>query len=492
MIEYRPLVYVAPSGDSITFEYDGAISDTVQHSSSTFKFAGVNGSYSQDQSIDSGDYTFNVFLTGDDRVERLIYVRSLLNELGSDNSFGQLEHPDPSIGTFDCVVSNYSVSHNIVKNINVILISITFLRTIQNLQDGGIDFSAQDIYSKSLSVFEQFSEDFKSAIDINNGNAISALISDTVDTVNAITSVFSSVTTSIDELSIAFSDSVAEILSSVDSLARAPKTLANAMQNLITLPVLFSDDVISRVNSYGKMIENVLNFSEEKNTEIKEGSIAGKAYLANAVMVANASVTGLLQTYSVTESTTLDDITRGQAKGFSSRQEIQHAIQNILDSVQSVSFVMSDKAKGFSNINFFKQYFDYTLVVKPLVKSAIANLQNRLSLMSIGRGAVLPYDESPVVLCSAIYNSVDLEVLQYFYDSNNIHGDEMYLLKKGRSIIWYGDSIFDSNILPYIPTIVEPEIDVWQDTPWDSGNEQIQDQPWLTDDENVQDVPIGE
>jgi hypothetical protein len=485
-------VYTAPSGDSITFDYDGAISDTVKHSISTFNFADVNGSYTQDRSIDSGEYTFNVFLTGDDRVERLIYVRSLLNELGTDDSYGQLEHPDPSIGTFNCVVSNYSVSHNVVKNINIIMISITFLRTILNLQDGGIDFSAQDIYSKSLSIFEQFSQDFKSAIDVKNGNAISALISDTVNTVNEITSVFSSVTTAIDELSIAFSDSAAEILSSIDSLARAPETLAASMQNLLTLPVIFSDDLISRVNSFGKIIDKALTFTEEKNKEISEGSIVGKVYLANAVMIANASLTGLLQVYSIAKSTNLEEIKSGRSTGFSSRQQIMHAIKNILESVESISVVMSEKAKGFSNINFFKQYFDYTLVVKPIVKSTVVNLQNRLSLLPIGRGAVLPYDESPVVLCSLIYNTVDLEVLQFFYDSNNIHGDEMYLLKKGRSIIWYGDSIFDSNLDEVIPTIVEPEIDVWQDTPWDSGNEQIQDQPWLTDNENVQDIPVGE
>jgi hypothetical protein len=263
------------------------------------------------------------------------------------------------------------------------------------------------------------------------------------------------------------------------------------MQNFLTLPVLFTDDLTPRVNAYVAMVESALTFTDDQNSEIGSGSVIGKNYLANAVMITNASITGLIQIYSVTESTTLDEITRGKASGFSSRLDIQHAIQNILDSIESISVVMSEKATGFSNINFFKQYFDSSLLIKPLVKSAILNLQNRLSLLPLGRGAVLPYDESTVVLCSKIYNTVDLEVLQFFYDSNNIHGDEMYLLRKGRPIIWYGESIFESKIDFFIPTVVEPELDIWQDTPWNSGNEQIQDQPWLPIDQNVQDTPSG-
>lgn len=488
MIEYRPLAFVSPLGNRTEFVYDGQISDSIAHMTSSFKFAGVNGSYRQDKSIDSGDYPFTIILTGDDRVEQLISIRNDFNELGSDDSYAQLQHPDPSLGTFDCVVLGYSVSHNVVRNINVITITVTFARTIPKLTDGGIDFSAQDIFSQNLSIFEQYAQQFSNYVSTVD-SAVSALAEDTINKINIATSVFSTITTSVDSVAIAFQDQAAQILSNIDAFVRAPQELAVAMQNLLTLPVLFSDNLLERVNAFNSMIIASITFTTDQLSEIHSASAIGRNYLANSVMVSNAAISGLMQVYSQTESTTLDELKRGTASGFSTRAEIQTAINNIVSKIEIASIELSELSTNYSNINFFKQFFDTSLLIKPLQNSVIENLQNRFTLLPVGRGAVLPYDEHPVVLCAMIYNSVELDVLQFFYNSNNIHGDEYYLLRKGRPLIWYGENIFETEIASYIPIIVEPELDIWQDNPFDDIYEQIQDNPFDGVFEQVQDIP---
>jgi len=490
MIEYRPLAFVSPSGRRTEFVYDGALSDTITHFTSSFKFVGVDGSYHQDRSIDSGSYPFLVYLTGDDRVERLKELRDDLNEKSEPKTRARLEHPDPTLGTFDCVVSSYSVSSNLVKNINTIIVSMSFSRTINELTDGGIDFSTQEIFSKNISSFEQFADDFKNTIDKNGGAAVSALANDTIKMINIANDTFSSITAEVEEASIAFDDVSSELLQSIDTFVRSPEVLAASMQNLITLPVLFTSNLSERVNAYNSMLELALDFSVDQLKDIENATSVGKNFLANKVMVTNAVISGLVQIYTQTPSTTIDELKRGTASGFSTREEIQGAIDNILAAVEAVSIIISDKSKNFSNINFFKQYFDTSLLIKPFIKSAILNLQNRLTVLPVGRQAYLPYDEHTVVLCSAIYGSVETDVLQFFYNSNNIHGDEMYLLKKGRAITWFGESIFEKSLDPYLPIVVEPELDIWQDTPFNSGNEQIQDIPFIGTVDMVQDIPI--
>jgi hypothetical protein len=495
MIEYKPLAYTSPSGKRIEFVYDGNIKDGVAHNSSSFKFANLDGKYKQDKSIDFDPYSFIIYLSGDDRVEKLGELRNMLNELGTDNNFGQLEHPDPTLGIFDAVVIKYNVSHSAVRNTENIVVSITWDKTIRNLTDVPGNFSAQTIYSQNLDVFDQLALEFKNAIDIitpGDGAAIASFTASITKVIKTATTIFSTIGSELDEVTIAFNDASAEILSNIDALIAAPEQLALQMQNFLTLPVLLTDNILERVNAFNALITSALSFTVDQLNEINSGNVNGSTYLAVSVLTATSGISGLSQIYSNAKSTSLDDLKRGVSTGFSTRPELQSAISSMQIQVETVSKVISEYSTNYSDIYFFKQFFDNSLLIKPLIKTTITNLQNRLSLLPVGRGGILPFDEHPVLLCALIYGSVDIAVLEFFNQTNEIHGDEMFLLRKGRPLVWFGTNVFESEIAKFTPIIVSPELDVWQDTPWDSGNEQIQDTEWDSGNEQIQDTPVPE
>lgn len=460
---HSPLIWTSPSGKEFEFTYDGVITDGVTHNLAEFSFANVDDSYFQDRTITHDDYPFKLYLFDTDTLRTF---RTAIEEKVTSGNPGKLQHPDPTIGTFNCVVSSVKFEQNDVKGKGVCTVSIVFHRQIKDLLAGDTSesatpASATSVYNAASELNEKQAEAFAATIDTSKTAGVTALINSARNSVNKIKDTMSSLSRQVDEANTLFTNTYASILSDIDSIATAPLTLVQQIQTLVTLPALASDSVSSRIASYKKLCDSVLGtslsgstdsdtsnnngFSDTDNTNISKGSAEGKNVLAVAGLVALAAANAICYSAATGESLSESDIINGTVSDMTdkylSRLDIAKTIADLQNIFHTIINTLSSKAENFGMddgyILFFDQYFDYSVLNKSILANTIKNLNNRLISAGSEKIYVTERDMNIVPLCYAVYGVVNINTIQFLMATNKLHGNMIYIVPKGTEIKYY-------------------------------------------------------
>ena len=436
---YRNLAYTSPKTKTrLEFPFDGELSDSVDHNLGSFQFAGQDGTYHQDNSLNTGDYSFTLLI---DDQEQLNIIRSIFNEKKTEDSVGKLEHPDPTLGTFPVVISGISYKQNTTKKSGVASITVTFLRDIPNLLGAEIESSSASATASAIDKMNiDQANEFANSVDLSTGAGLAAMINSTKDVVSNAHAKLRSVSTGVDKVTILFENLAFDILSNVDDLAREPFNLARQMQNLIQLPMLAVNQARDRITAYTKFVNDTVAFTETQENEFAIGSASGKNILSVAGLTALAGISAINYSAVSTESISLSEIKTGAVtikEGYLSRPQILETIQSVLNNALNVTTILSEKASLFGAETFFTQYFDYSILNKTIVANTVKNLNNRIFNTTREVTFTTEIEVSIIEWCNRLYKSVELTTLNFFKDTNNIHGDNIFLVEKGKEIIYY-------------------------------------------------------
>ena len=453
-INYRQLAYTTPNGERIEFPYDGALEDGVTHNLGTFQFSGVDGNYYQDRSLTTDAYPFEILLNSQ---EDLSVVRRAFLDKKTENKTGYLEHPDPTLGTFPVVVASTKVTQNSVKGQGIIIVSVVFYKTIENLLGGNIEESSNPSsgFAMATAIDElniEQATDFENAVNLDEGSGFSALVNRATEAVTNVQDGLSFIAAQVDEVNILFTNTGAEILGNIEELARSPFDLARQIQNLIQLPMLAIDDATTRISAYKEYVESVLTFTASDEAEFNAGSSSGKNILAVAGLASLAGISAINYSAVSTPSVTLDEIVSGEevtttttavatstliTEGYFSRTQIMETIQSVLTTAYETTETLSEKAANFNGETFFTQYFDYSILNKNIVSATVKNLNKRI--FNTAREVIFVTDEekTPIEYCALVYNSVEVNTINFFITSNKLHGDEIFIIPKGREVVYY-------------------------------------------------------
>ncbi len=441
---YRPLAFISPQTKTrIEFLYDGTLSDGKTHNLGEFQFAGKDEKYFQDRSLTSDAYGFNILL---DNQDDLRIVRALLDEKVTQDNPGTLEHPDPTLGTFPVVVSSYAVDQNSVNKIGIIRISVVFFRQIPNLIGGDPSESNNPASAAATlnTIFQlniEQAEDMEISVDLSTGQGTASLVEGTVSAVEGAQEFLGSIAAQVDAINILFTNLAAEILSTVDELARAPFDLARQVQNLIQLPMLAVDSATDRIAAYTEYVNSVMTFDETQENEFTAGSPSGASTLSIASTAALAAISAINYSAVSTKSVTLDEIVSGENipdVGYLSRRQIIETIQAVQSTAFETTAALSQFAADFGADTFFSQYFDYSILNKNLITATVRNLNGRIFSTSQEIIIVLDKERHPVDLSGELYGSVEVNTVEFLVSSNQLHGDDIYLIPKGKEIVFYG------------------------------------------------------
>lgn len=439
MITYRPLAYTSPSGVRIAFDYDGALSDGITHNLGEFKFTGVDGTYYQDRALTVNEFSFLISISDQTALRQ---IRDVLSEKIQPGITGTLEHPDPTIGNIPVVVSAFSVSQNSVKGKGKIDITVAFLKTIVTLiaGDPSTADTASNIYNNIDDLNESQANDAADAVDTETGSGFAAFVNASTTTVTNARDILGKIAAKTDAINILFTNSVADLLSNIDSLAREPFTLARKIQNLIQLPMLAVDSATDRIAAYQDYVNETLSVTDNENTEIENGSATGKNILTAKTVASLAAISALNYSAVSTSSITVNQIITGEEfteSGYLYRNQIIEAIKALQDTSRLLIETLSALAANYGETSFFKQYFDYSVLSKYLLSISIRNLNNRIFSAALEITIYTEKEAHPIVFCTEIYKSAELNTIQFFCQSNNLHGEELYLIPKGRMMVYY-------------------------------------------------------
>lgn len=447
MADYRNLAYTGPSGTRLEFVYNGDITDEVQHNLGEFQFSNVDGKYYQDRSITTGAYPFVVILSGADAQDQLREIRALFSEKVTIDNPGFLEHPDPTLGTFPVVVAGFKPIQNAIKARNVIRVEVNFFRQIPNLIGGDPSEADNPASAASTAVAIQElntdqAQDLADTIDDSTGRGFAAFVESAIAVAQGAQEALGSLAAQVDEINTRFTNAFAEIISTADELARAPFTLARQIQNLVQLPMLAVDSVADRVAAYQEYVNETLGLTESDLIDIEAGSPVGKNILATKGLAALAAVSAINYSAVSGEAVSLDQIITGDPlseNGYLSRMDIIDTIAAVQDSALQVTDTISEQAANFGAVNFFDQYFDYSILNKNLITATVRNLNTRVFSANQEITFVTGFEENIVPLCARLYGSVQVNTIKFLIESNNLHGDEIYLVPAGKEIVYYAN-----------------------------------------------------
>ena len=324
--------------------------------------------------------------------------------------------------------------------------SVVFFRQIPNLIGGDPSESNNPASAAAtLKRIDQLNieqaEDMEDSVDLSTGQGTASLVEGTISAVEAAQEFLGSIAAQVDAINILFTTLAAEILSTIDELARAPFDLARQVQNLIQLPMLAVDSATDRISAYTEYVNEVTTFDETEENEFTAGSPSGKNTLSIAGVASLAAISAINYSAVSTKSVTLDEIVSGEEIsdiGYLSRRQIIETIQAVQNIALITTEILSGIAAIFGAITFFSQYFDYSILNKNLITATIRNLNARI--FSTSQEIIITTDEerNPVDLSAEVYGSVKVNTIQFLVSSNQLHGDEIYLIPKGKEIVFYG------------------------------------------------------
>lgn len=443
MIEYNPLAYVSPESNTrLEFIYNGSIQDDVAHNLGEFSFAGYDGKHYQDRSQNTGIYSFVLKLQDE---ETLRLVRLLFAEKATPESTGILEHPDPTLGSFPAVISSFKVVQNSIKGQGVINVEVSFFKTIPDLLAGDSfsqenPASAQSLLSAIAALNASQANDLDKSVDLSTGAGFAAFIQSTLSIVENGKESLENIANQLDAISIAFTDTYLDIINNVEEYAKTPFELARKVQNFLQLPMLASESVTNRTAAFNDFLGKNEDFSTETLAEIESGSPTGKTILSNRAMASLSVISALSYTAVSGQSVSIDKVKNGEPfedTGYLSRQQIVDTINSIQLTAFNTTNLFSVLARNFGANIFFSQYFDYSILNKSIISSTVKNLNNRIFSTTIEQAIELEKDLTPIELSASLYQSVELSAIQFLLESNNLCGDNIFLVPKGTVIKYY-------------------------------------------------------
>lgn len=436
---YRNLAYTSPETNTrLEFPFDGELNDSVTHNLGAFQFAGQDGIFHQDNSLNTGDYTFMGLI---DDQDLLAQMRRVFNEKKSDDSVGKLEHPDPTLGTFPVVISRIVYGQNIVKGSGIARITVTFQKDITNLLGGEPESSSASATASAINgINETQANEFANSVDLSTGAGLAAMVDSVKGAIESAQNRLSTISQAVDSVNILFTTTANDILNNIDDLARQPLDLAQQMQNLIQVPMLAVDQATLRISAYTEFVNDVLSFTETQENEFLVGSPSGKNMLSVAGLTALAGISAINYSAVSTESISISEIKSGESSiegGYLSRPQIIETIQAVLNTALDATTILGDRASLFGAETFFTQYFDYSILNKTIVANSVKNLNERI--FNTSREIIFTVEEEVSIIewCNRLYKSVELTTLNFFKDTNMIHGDGVFIVPLGKEVIYY-------------------------------------------------------
>lgn len=400
--------FVAPSGTRFLFDLDGTVTSTIPKNYTVYDFPNGHDSYVQTNGHGGAEYPISAIFSGENNdIEAHNFIIAL-----SENGTGILEHPVD--GNINVVALDIEKETGLTVGKYQSVVTVTFKQTITNLYPlRGYD---------SFSTFESVQNDFSTSLssdfssNIINSTSLSILnvkanMARSLSRVNQFMTPIASLSTSITST---YNQALSSLNGSIDLLVGTPSVLASQMINLIKLPGLSGDFVSKKVNAYSSLIESTIADNRSSSNAFAVNDFISKR-LVIASCVAGASSAVILGNYT----------TKDNALGYSDQvQAIFNTFRDWEDSQNIDNDFYFDDSETYNNL----------LLLMGIIDGFIVDLSFSLKQE---RKITLKTSRNYIELCAELYGDITDDNLKLLVESNNLTLDEIFLLPKGRVIVYY-------------------------------------------------------
>jgi hypothetical protein len=402
------LVFTAKwSGNNITAEKDLGI----------FKTPGVKGIKIQDLEIGAFAYPLTIFFDGPDNDrEADLFVKTLANDKGD----WIVIHPVKGEKTLQLVSLSEAVQP--ITSGNVTEVTTEWLEVTGDISDVTAAQLSGLAIAQNIELQNTAADQILTVVGQDTADQTGKLKNAVENTVTAFNLTLQTIT-----------DTVSEVQAQADSIKRSIDatleetpidvlSIAGQIQSLVNLPNLVELDLNSKIDTYIRFKDRILEFSPESDgiAQINTAAVQEMALTACLGAVGVASVSSVL----ISRQNVVDSIDKNL-----------DLFESITDGLDDIQELYSDEPIIFSYFSQSSSYADASLMnavsVAYLLKSSFD--------LAVEKKIILTRQENPVMIAMREYQGPgeNDENIDLFYSSNCLTGRETYLLPVGKELVVY-------------------------------------------------------
>lgn len=431
----KPAAFTSPSGVRSEFLYEN-VRVNVNKRDSLREPADFNGAFVQNFGIGATSYPLRCIFWGDDHdLEANVFLNSLV-EAGT----GILEHP--LYGRVENIVGFGPVAlrDDLKTAANQSIFEVNFVQS-SAFQFPGSAMSVEDEIGSAIGSFESAQgEAFASAIKIEQAREKISMIDSIKAKVADVQRSMSKIAATVDDAQNEFNDSVNFINNNINTLVGTPLALAGQVIDLIKSPARAAAQISATLSAYGNLLTAVTadanglfspSVGNSVNNQFFNSELFSRVAFSSMLIAANTAASSTreisgqsLADFISIESpeqrpfTTQSDIIEtveflgAQFESQNNWNEANRASLNLLDTGESYSYLESawSRTAGF------------------LIQLSFSARQERILVLGEPRNFV--------DLCAELYGVLDA-AFDFFILTNDLTGDEIYELPRGRRIRYY-------------------------------------------------------
>ena len=409
--------YTSDTGATIpNFAYRD-VSKSKEKLSSTYEFANTNQTYVQTLGSTMLRLPIEMIFIGDNYIAD---AEAAFNVLDSSN-YGTLQHP--AYGEIDvAIVGEIKKEDKILTGIGSSTITVTFYQTIKTAYPATSIDARGNILEKITKANEAAATQASQAInikdpvdeanwktDILNGikatkNTVAGIVDTTQSISSEITAIQRSVESNINAIAGGAVDVVGNLL-----------TIGKQIQIFTQLPARLEVSIVDRANAFIDGLSGLLGLDSKKDLV----NNTNKNKFANADLQATATIAGLAEaTITNTEFTT-------QAQ----------AIEYVDVLIEQTEQYIAWRESQYTSLELVDDDFSTYQQIQELVNLTAGYLLELSFTLQQQKTFVCDKDYALPVIANRLYGSIDFE--QRIIADNNLQGDELFFVSKGKQIIYY-------------------------------------------------------
>lgn len=418
--------YTSSEGSRTEFSYED-VSLFFNKKTSAFDFPDANGTYVQDNGNTGRKFPLRIFFWGTDYDLEATAFTGLLQ----DSGIGKLEHP--IYGTVDVIPFGTIRRRDDLKTAaNQAIFDVTFWETIRLIYPISQNDPASDINDSVDQYNQSASNDYNNASTNTTGPVPTSLAATQIQTqqngvnenlrtqyqvqFNFTVSTLQPIADTQDDVANEFNAIADSIESSLSSLVNTPNVLASQTTFLIQTPALAQTDISDRLNAYTSLIDRIVSGPDA----ISQPSFNLKSSddFHTKDLFASTFITG-----------SIVSVINHQ---FTTKTEALEAAEVLL---QQLDVVNAWREANFNSLGEIDTGSTYQALLEAVVITARFLVELSFQLQQ-ERSIILDRNRTIIDLVAELYGSVD-ENLDLIINSNDLSGDEILELQKGRTIVYY-------------------------------------------------------
>jgi prophage DNA circulation protein len=405
--------YKGPNGFAVDFEYDD-IESTVEKKAAVFENAVGNGTYVQSNGHTSGRFPMQCIFSG---LGYEILAEAFLSLLLQDGE-GVLTHPIH--GDVNVVpVGSISRADPLKTGAGQIIYQVEFYETtgLQIGETGGLD---QAFDALIFAAAAAFTEGIQLADAVDRAGFRSKLAS----VMNTVSNAMSRASGAVTKVQNGIEDVGDSINRGIDTLLGEPLALARQCQILIGEPRRISSLAKNKITGYSNLASDIFTGTFAEPSKYAKDLI-NTFHLNKLVARSIVANTAMMMTESKEYLTKGDYIDAAESlKEIADAYQVWHDASYDSLELETISAPNLDVGGGHGELS-------------RLVAAASADLLSKALKAKTELREPLRSDRTPIDLCFELYGTSKFEVLNDFVNSNQLAGDELILIPRGREIAWY-------------------------------------------------------